>query len=149
MPIVLKSGSLNLLEPSGPLQECKGIALPLPGFDGLSGFPCHCRSNNNPHPNFICYVCYVILELDSVLKPDASVSLEFVFRPFIQQIQCGVCGLLLIVRLCGYKCSLKMDKMYSSIDLAEGISDETNSTKARDLNCLRADLTWFFGDGIR
>ena len=30
MPIVLKSGSLNLLEPSGPVQACDGIALPLP-----------------------------------------------------------------------------------------------------------------------
>ena len=28
MPIVLKSGSLNLLEPSGPVQACNGIALP-------------------------------------------------------------------------------------------------------------------------
>jgi len=27
---VLKSGSLNLLEPSGPVQACNGIALPLP-----------------------------------------------------------------------------------------------------------------------
>ena len=30
MPVVLKSGSLNLLEPSGPVQACNGIALPLP-----------------------------------------------------------------------------------------------------------------------
>jgi hypothetical protein len=30
MPIVLKSVSLNLLEPSGPAQACTGIALPLP-----------------------------------------------------------------------------------------------------------------------
>jgi len=28
--IVLKSGSLNLLEPSGPVQACNGIALRLP-----------------------------------------------------------------------------------------------------------------------
>ena len=28
VPIVLKSGSLNLLKPSGPLQACYGIALP-------------------------------------------------------------------------------------------------------------------------
>jgi hypothetical protein len=28
--IVLKSGGLNLLEPSGPLQACNGIVLPLP-----------------------------------------------------------------------------------------------------------------------
>ena len=29
VPIVLKFGSLNLLEPSGPVQDCNGIALPL------------------------------------------------------------------------------------------------------------------------
>jgi hypothetical protein len=29
VPIVLKSGSLNLLEPSGPVKGCNGIALPL------------------------------------------------------------------------------------------------------------------------
>ena len=28
MPIVLKSGSLNLLEHSGPVQACNGISLP-------------------------------------------------------------------------------------------------------------------------
>ena len=28
-PIVLKSGNLNLLEPSGPVQACNGIALPI------------------------------------------------------------------------------------------------------------------------
>jgi hypothetical protein len=28
--IVLKSGSLNLLEPSGPVKACNGFALPLP-----------------------------------------------------------------------------------------------------------------------
>ena len=30
MPIVLKSGSLNLLEHFGPVQACMVIALPLP-----------------------------------------------------------------------------------------------------------------------
>jgi hypothetical protein len=29
LPIVLKSGSLKLLEPSGPVQACNGTALPL------------------------------------------------------------------------------------------------------------------------
>jgi hypothetical protein len=28
VPIVLKSGNLNLLEPSGPVKACNGIALP-------------------------------------------------------------------------------------------------------------------------
>jgi hypothetical protein len=30
LPIVLKSGNINLMEPSGPVQACNGIALPLP-----------------------------------------------------------------------------------------------------------------------
>jgi hypothetical protein len=30
VPTVLKSESLNLPEPSGPVQACNGIALPLP-----------------------------------------------------------------------------------------------------------------------
>jgi hypothetical protein len=30
VPIVLKSESLNLLEPSGPVNACNWIALPLP-----------------------------------------------------------------------------------------------------------------------
>jgi hypothetical protein len=30
VPNILKSGSLNLLEPSGPVQACNGITLPLP-----------------------------------------------------------------------------------------------------------------------
>jgi len=30
VPIVLKSESLSLLEPSGPVQGCNGIALPVP-----------------------------------------------------------------------------------------------------------------------
>jgi len=30
VPTVLKSGSLSLLEPSGPVQACNGIALSLP-----------------------------------------------------------------------------------------------------------------------
>jgi len=30
LPIVLKSGSLNLLEPSGPVQACNGMVSPLP-----------------------------------------------------------------------------------------------------------------------
>jgi len=29
VPIVLKYGSLNILEPLGPVQDCKGIALSL------------------------------------------------------------------------------------------------------------------------
>ena len=41
MPVVLKSGSLNLLEPSGPVQAYNGIALtflPLPLSDLVFSF---------------------------------------------------------------------------------------------------------------
>jgi hypothetical protein len=34
MPIALKSGRLNLLEPSGRVQACNGIALPSRRFCG-------------------------------------------------------------------------------------------------------------------
>ena len=30
--VVMKSGNLNFLEPSGPLQACNGTALPLPSY---------------------------------------------------------------------------------------------------------------------
>jgi hypothetical protein len=33
---ILKSGSLNLLEPSGPVQSCKLMALPLPHLNSLA-----------------------------------------------------------------------------------------------------------------
>jgi hypothetical protein len=36
VPIVLKSGSLNLLENSGPVKVCHGIALPLPASTVMS-----------------------------------------------------------------------------------------------------------------
>ena len=39
VPIVLKSRSLTLLEPSGPVQACCGIALPLPGYECLLDTP--------------------------------------------------------------------------------------------------------------
>jgi len=32
VPIILKYGSLNLLEPLGPVKACNEIALPLPLF---------------------------------------------------------------------------------------------------------------------
>jgi hypothetical protein len=39
VPIVLKSGSLNLMEPSGPVQAWNGIALPL-SLQFIVGFVC-------------------------------------------------------------------------------------------------------------
>jgi hypothetical protein len=35
VPIVLKSGSLNLLESSGPLKACNRIDLPLPAIKNV------------------------------------------------------------------------------------------------------------------
>jgi len=33
--VVMKSGNLKFLEPSGPLQACKGIAVPLPFYNQM------------------------------------------------------------------------------------------------------------------
>ena len=43
VPIVLKSGSLNLLEPSQPVQDSNGIALTLP----FTGYYCQILINLN------------------------------------------------------------------------------------------------------
>jgi len=58
MPIVLKSGSLNLLEPSGPIQACNGIDLPFTGtlrFDVTNKKYCSYTWLNN---NIIYYYYY-------------------------------------------------------------------------------------------
>jgi hypothetical protein len=44
VPFGLKPGSLNLLEPSGPVQACNGIALPL---------PLHCNYSNEGDAGFL------------------------------------------------------------------------------------------------
>ena len=51
--VVTKSGNLNFLEPSGPIQACNGTVLPLPLLDGGGwSAPRLFRSNpgNNPVP---------------------------------------------------------------------------------------------------
>jgi hypothetical protein len=51
VPTVLKSGSLNLLEPYGPVQAYNGIALPLACHVRISlarnttGIPFRCNTN--------------------------------------------------------------------------------------------------------
>ena len=37
--VVMKSGNLNFLEPSGPFQACNGTALPLPLLGGGRNIP--------------------------------------------------------------------------------------------------------------
>ena len=48
MRIVLKSGSLNLLEPSGPVQACNGIVVPLPFFCFIQFMPQRCVLLSTP-----------------------------------------------------------------------------------------------------
>jgi len=51
VPIALKSGSLNLLEPSGPVQACNGITQPLPWLYNFRVF-----NPLNTELNSICYL---------------------------------------------------------------------------------------------
>ena len=55
MPIVLKSGSLNPLEPSGPVRACTAIALHLPLFSYI--FEKHLIQINN---NILPYASFVL-----------------------------------------------------------------------------------------
>jgi hypothetical protein len=72
VPIVLKSGSLNLLEPSGPVQACNGIALPLLKLevDDDDNDDNNYDDNNNNNNSFICKPPFVHGVL---LYPDISV----------------------------------------------------------------------------
>jgi len=50
VPIALKSGSLNLLEPSGPVQACNGIALLLCSSGILRSVQLQFRSDVSGQP---------------------------------------------------------------------------------------------------
>ena len=59
MSIVLKSVSLNLLEPSGPVQACNGIALPFifPGNSPVSEFYMPTFRNTLSVPSLLAGSC--------------------------------------------------------------------------------------------
>ena len=64
--IVLKSGSLNLLEPSGPVQACNGIALPYFLYSTCRGYrkriSSFCCSVANVTPQYVWFVwCHGLL----------------------------------------------------------------------------------------
>ena len=79
MPIVLKSGSLNLLETSGLVQACNGITLLLPLHQrcagqpvlrGADGMRCICRViKTKIHAiitfNIRCFMldCFLVIEI--------------------------------------------------------------------------------------
>jgi hypothetical protein len=50
VPIVLKSGSLKLLDLSGPVKGCNGIALPLPLPDAEVSY-----TNGIIHQRFVLF----------------------------------------------------------------------------------------------
>ena len=66
MPIALKSGSLNLLEPSGPAQACNVIALPLPCIKVITRV-------------IILIIVIIIVTCSAILEEECGV-LEFVFQ---------------------------------------------------------------------
>ena len=58
--VVMKSGNLNFLEPSGPLQVCNGTALPLQ-------YPHYCGKPSHEMKLRICVV-------EEILLPNSGVS---------------------------------------------------------------------------
>jgi hypothetical protein len=59
VPIVMKSGSLKLLEPSGPLQTCTGITLL--STDHVLSFLAHYVDVCNAHLARIFYVFFLYI----------------------------------------------------------------------------------------
>ena len=124
MPTVLKSESLNLLEPSGPVQACNGIALPLQRinfsqkqqfiiqnvlmvtcFDSIessSGLP----ENRSNVSKFIvhfgipdAYIRYYSLDSGTCVMHDACTTVQTINYPTIQIMIRWICpleGLMMI-----------------------------------------------------
>jgi hypothetical protein len=67
VPIVLKSESLNLLETSGPVQACNGIALPF--------FTAYLAPQGN-FKSIIITVCVQMGENKNVFKNDKGVPVQ-------------------------------------------------------------------------
>jgi hypothetical protein len=61
VPTVFKSGSPNLLEPSGPVQACNGIALPFTVHDEWKNF---IDGGNGLVYDF--YICTIYLDIIKV-----------------------------------------------------------------------------------
>ena len=66
MPIVLKSGSLTLLESSGPVQFCNGIVLPFTYPSGVSVFLQLCSLLNLEAVNSGGEVFVTLLEIRTI-----------------------------------------------------------------------------------
>jgi hypothetical protein len=81
VPIVLKSGSFNLLEPSGPVKACNGIALPLPLLDfcalyvvcAVSGFGP--RSFEKVGTRIIIIIIIIIISSSSSSSSSITISI--------------------------------------------------------------------------
>jgi hypothetical protein len=76
MPIVLKSGSLNLLEPSGSVQASNGIALPLPLSVGIAQQPKRIQpSGKPPRRTSQCKSCIIAACCGLFAMPPATSAL--------------------------------------------------------------------------
>jgi hypothetical protein len=85
VPIVLKSGSLNLLEPSGPVQACNGIALLLFFISETESVYCAVRIvlPNIIQDNFrqqevkvmdVRFIAYIILWIEHLKSESLDIS---------------------------------------------------------------------------
>jgi len=81
--IVMKSGNLNFLEPSGPLQDCNGTALPLPLL---------VKNETTPVSSTFCQ-CFL---LPSSFWISYSVWLKHLCWPFSNSFSCNLLSLILV-----------------------------------------------------
>ena len=76
MPVILKYGSLNLLEPSGPVQVCTRVALP------------RCHTTETDHSHKVYPTTYRIMNMNKIFSIDSiththSVKLQGFFYYWI------------------------------------------------------------------
>jgi hypothetical protein len=105
MPIVLKSGSLNLLEPSGSVKACSGTALPLPHHNepnltgGILMYFCHhivmiWRSEFEQHQTnvvalFINYISFKFRSTESKSTVTNTVKVNMLLKGNLNNSSCS------------------------------------------------------------
>ena len=89
MPIVLKSVSLNLLEPSGPVQACNGISLPLPPPSLYIYIYIYIYINTHTH-TCVC-MCIDMGPTAAVLRNYVAVLCAKIGKPWSEGLQVSPC----------------------------------------------------------
>jgi hypothetical protein len=91
--IVMKSGSLNLLEPSGPVKACNGIALPVL----LQAHPLPAPTHATTRTSLIAHAVSNLPAHTSALTLRSDSYVAFRILQFVVTVMFGTCSLTSVV----------------------------------------------------